>query len=229
MDASEVLKKIAEGFKSVLASVEPTTEPTETQTFKDVKTQDGLTILSYDGETPAPQMPVFVMDESGQRLPAPDGDYILEDGSTLKVQGGIIMEVVAGGAPAEPPAEGAVENADANAGTPQAQVPQVPKSVIESIVKEYHFQEQLDELKTSLEAKDATITELTEKLTKAEGETAKFSKAFKDLTDLVVKIADQPATDSKTEKKDAFIKETNTEPVPEAVAEFRKKHLNNHF
>lgn len=58
----------------------------------DVKTQDG-TILSYDGELTT-GVEIFILDENG-RTPAPDGEYILEDGTKLSVAGGKIEEVEA--------------------------------------------------------------------------------------------------------------------------------------
>lgn len=201
-------------------------KPSTEQKFKEVKAQDG-TLLSYDGEMPMAGMPVFVLDEAGQRLPAPDADYVLEDGSTLKVQGGVIKEVVAGQtAPEAQGAEGKVENAEAPAtnAAPQAQTP-APKAVVESIIKEYRFQEQIDELKAVIAEKDKTITELTEKFTAQSAETEKHKQAFSKLSELVGKIADEPATTSKTEKKEGFEKKAaKMGDISKEIKEFRKKH-----
>lgn len=72
--------------------------------FKDVKTADGQ-ILSYDGDL-AIGVEVFIVDENG-RTPAPDGKYMLEDGTKLDVVAGKVesMEVVepVGTPPAEAP------------------------------------------------------------------------------------------------------------------------------
>jgi hypothetical protein len=51
------------------------------QKFKDVKLNDGTTIVSYDGDTPAQGMPLFVVTPEG-RIPAPDGEHVTEDGTT---------------------------------------------------------------------------------------------------------------------------------------------------
>lgn len=70
--------------------------------FKDVKTSDG-TILSYDKDL-AVGIEIFVVDETG-RNPAPDGEYILEDGTKLEVSAGVVDSVGAPEAPIETPME----------------------------------------------------------------------------------------------------------------------------
>lgn len=221
MEKENPLKKLAIGLKAVIAEFAgETSKPSESQNFNEVKTQDGQLILSYDGEMPMANMPLFILDEAGQRLPAPDGDYVIEDGSTLKVSKGVITEVVAG--TAEAPAEEAlpVEQAEQTPANTQAQAPvQTPKAVVESIVKEYRFQEQLDELKASLEAKDKTIAELTEKFNAQVAENEKHKQAFGKLAELVTAIADEPAKPTTVEKKDGFKKN----PIKEDKSDFEKK------
>jgi len=79
------------------------TEETEQPTnLIDIKTKDGI-ILSYEGELGV-GIEIFVVDESG-RNPAPDGEYILEDGTKLMVAGGKIEEMEAPEAPIEAPEE----------------------------------------------------------------------------------------------------------------------------
>lgn len=199
MDALEKIKTFARELAAKL----------NTETFKEVKTKDNKYILSYDGETPMAGMPISIMDEAGQRLPAPTADYILEDGSTLKIQDGVVMEVIAGQAePAEQGAEAKVENAEANPNAPQATNPApAPKAVVESIVKEYRFQEQIEELKASLSEKDKAIADLTEKFNKATEATTKNESTIKDMFALVKQIAELPASESKVENKDKFKKD----------------------
>jgi hypothetical protein len=62
------------------------------QVFKDAKLQDG-TILS--AETFDPGQALMIIDEEGNRTPAPDGEHILEDGSVVFVTGGLIDRVEA--------------------------------------------------------------------------------------------------------------------------------------
>ena len=65
-------------------------EPTSEQTFIDAKLVDG-TIIRY--ESLEVGMPLMVIDEAGNELPAPDGEHELEDGTKVKVESGIIIEV----------------------------------------------------------------------------------------------------------------------------------------
>jgi hypothetical protein len=62
------------------------------QVFKDAKLQDG-TIVS--AESFEPGMDLTIIDEAGNRTPAPDGEHILEDGTCVEVMGGKITEVEA--------------------------------------------------------------------------------------------------------------------------------------
>ena len=118
--------------------------------------------------------------------------------------------------------KGKTEQAEAPA--PGAQTPApAPKAVVESIVKEYRFQEQLDELKALVSEKDKTIAELTEKFTKASESIDKNGEIVKELFALVNKIGDLPSTESKVEKKDTF-KKADPKPsnLSEKVAELQK-------
>lgn len=226
MDNPSKFKKLADGLKAVFAEFTG-----QTVKFQEVKATDG-SILSYDGEMPMAGAPIFIMDEAGQRLPAPTADYILEDGSTLKIQDGVIMEVVAGAeAPVEQNQDPAkVEQAEAPpAQNTATQAPSVPKTVVESIIKEYRFQEQLDEVRALLELKDKTIAELTEKFATSQAEVTKITEAFTKMSELVDKIADQPADESTPEKKDGFKKTKKEVSGTDEVTEFRKKHLQNQF
>ena len=68
---------------------------------------------------------VFVEDENGENVPAADGDYVLEDGRTVEVEGGKVTKIEAKedepampAAPAEPAAEQMVDEMPAEPETP---------------------------------------------------------------------------------------------------------------
>jgi hypothetical protein len=84
MNLNEAIEKLS-GLVSKF-NAEPTTE----QTFIDAKLMDG-TIVRY--ESLEVGMPLFVIDEAGNELPAPDGEHTLEDGTMVTVEGGILIEV----------------------------------------------------------------------------------------------------------------------------------------
>ena len=58
--------------------------------FAEVKTMDGI-VLKVDGDV-AVGNAVMVVTEEGE-VPAPDGEYELEDGTKFKIEGGLISEI----------------------------------------------------------------------------------------------------------------------------------------
>lgn len=61
------------------------------QNFADAKLNDG-TIVSAEAFEPGQDL--FIIDELGERIPAPDGEHTLEDGTKVMVEGGKIKELV---------------------------------------------------------------------------------------------------------------------------------------
>lgn len=84
---------------------EATEAAEETAELASVATDKGE--LLYEGEI-AVDTEVFVADAEGNQTPAEDGDYVLEDGRTLKVAEGKVAEIVE----AEPIAEETPEEAE---------------------------------------------------------------------------------------------------------------------
>ena len=63
------------------------------QKFGNVTTDKG--VLSWDGDDDLKAGDsVYVRDEEGNRIPAPDGDYTTEDGKVIKVSDGKVTEIV---------------------------------------------------------------------------------------------------------------------------------------
>lgn len=58
----------------------------------EVKTQDGAMTFSYEGDALAVGMPIMDI-TSGTPVPVIDGDYTLEDGTKIKVSGGMVSEL----------------------------------------------------------------------------------------------------------------------------------------
>lgn len=57
-----------------------------------IKTDNG--VLTYEGEEIAEGVAVYVEDEEGNRTPAADGVYVLEDGREMTVEGGKVASIV---------------------------------------------------------------------------------------------------------------------------------------
>ena len=81
--------------------------------------------LIYNTDTLEVGSEVFVEDENGENVPAADGDYVLEDGRTVEVEGGKVTKIEAKedepampAAPAEPAAEQMVDEMPAEPETP---------------------------------------------------------------------------------------------------------------
>lgn len=95
VDAPEVDETTEEAEEVAEETEEPAEEE---QTLASVATDKGD--LLFEGEL-AEGTEVFVADEEGNRTPAEDGDYILEDGRTLKVAEGKVAEIVEAETPTE--------------------------------------------------------------------------------------------------------------------------------
>lgn len=68
---------------------------TETEMAEDkmfIKTKDGI-IFAVNGTELAVDAPIVMIDEAGIEQPIEDGDYILEDDSTITVKGGLVSVI----------------------------------------------------------------------------------------------------------------------------------------
>ena len=77
--------------------------------FNQVSTDKG--ILVWDGGESLPEVKdnVWVLDVEGNRIPTEDGDYVLEDGTTIQVQNGVVVAISLPSAEPEEPVEAPVE------------------------------------------------------------------------------------------------------------------------
>jgi hypothetical protein len=190
------------------------------QKFKDVKLNDGTTIISYDGDMPAQGMPLFVVTPEG-RIPAPDGEHVTEDGTTIVVIGGLIAEVkeaeveapAAEGTPTETPAAAPVESAAA------------PKRVIKSQVEEHVFSLEIEGVEPISVDFSSMFTAFNEKFAALEKENtelkAEFAKAAEFKTEvikLVSEIGDQPAAEATDKEVNKFKKKMS---LKDAQLQFR--------
>lgn len=87
-------------LKSMFSKIE---EDSAEVKLSEVKLKDG-TILSIEGEAPAVGAAVQVVAEGGN-VPAPDGEYELEDGSKITIASGKISEMKPADKPADKPVE----------------------------------------------------------------------------------------------------------------------------
>ena len=140
--------------------------------------ESGQEIMT-DADAFAVGVAVFVMNDENERIPLPDGDYQLEDGSMLVVAEGTVSEMKDAEAPAEE-VEEVVEEVEASADM-------ITREDVASMIADA-VSEAKKEFSSQIEERDAKITELSKTAS------AKISRAPKmeqkvqvDLTKLTMK------------------------------------------
>jgi hypothetical protein len=171
-------------------------------------------------------MPLFVVTPEG-RIPAPDGEHVTEDGTTIVVIGGLIAEVkeaeveapVAEGTPTETPAATPVESASA------------PKRVIKSQVEEHVFSLEIEGYEPITVDFSSMLAPYNEKFAALEKENAEYKAEFAkaaefktEVIKLVSEIGDQPAAEATDKEVNKFKKKMS---LKDAQLEFRNALKNN--
>ena len=141
--------------------------------------ESGQEIMT-DADAFAVGVAVFVMNDENERIPLPDGDYQLEDGSMLVVAEGTVSEIKDAEAPSEEVVEEEVEEVEAS-------VDMITREDVASMIADA-VSEAKKEFSSQIEQRDAKITELSKTAS------AKISRAPKmeqkvqvDLTKLTMK------------------------------------------
>lgn len=162
--------------------------------FETIKTDKA--VLEYDGEL-AVATKVFVVEDE-ERIPATDGDYVLEDGRTLVVADGEIKEI-----------KEAVE--------PEIVEPEVEETKEEEIVAEEEIKEEEEIVEpeveeTKEEEEIVEPTELEKKITELEGKVAELETLVKKLV-----------SDAETQMKDIEEKFSKMSLAKPAAEEFENQ------
>jgi hypothetical protein len=195
MNLNEAIEKLS-GLVSKF-NAEPTTE----QTFIDAKLVDG-TIVRYEklevGQT------LFVIDEAGNELPAPDGDHELEDGTKVTVESGIITEV-----------------ASKDEEMPEEEAPiEQPMAAVESVSKEDFetLKNEVDNLKTKFEE----FTKTNETLS---ADNISMKEIVKETFSIVEKLAKVPSDNPVTVRSNNPFKKsvTREQELESIINKFKNK------
>lgn len=132
--------------------------------FSEVKTIDGI-VLQYDGEL-AEGTPLFVLDEEGNQIPAPEGDYQVEYEDQLWVVSidvnGVLVKLEAVNVEEEPMSEEETVN--------EMMSKQEFDAIIQQVITD------TDSRITALEAKFAELLEVKESKFKDERKKVELSK-----------------------------------------------------
>ena len=166
MNLNEAIEKLS-GLSSKFNATE--TETT-TETFVDAKLMDG-TIVRY--EKLEVGMPLMVIDEAGNELPAPNGEHQLEDGTMVTVEEGIITEI-----------------ATKEEEMPEEEVPlEQPMAAVETITKE-----EFETLKSEVEALKTKFEEFTKTNDTITAENTAMRAIVKETFSIVEALAKVPST-----------------------------------
>lgn len=141
--------------------------------------ESGQEIMT-DADAFAVGVAVFVMNDENERIPLPDGDYQLEDGSMLVVAEGTVSEMKDAEAPAEEVAEEEVEEVEAS-------VDMITREDVASMIADA-VSEAKKEFSSQIEERDAKITELSKTASTKISRAPKMEQKVQvDLTKLTMK------------------------------------------
>lgn len=210
---AENIKKFAGALKEAFKLLGEQTE----QKFKQETLQDG-TVVSYDGDAPQLNAPLYVVTPDGQQLPCPDGEVTLPSGLVATVVSGVITELEPAGTPETPatdvetpaPIGGGQGMSESNLTAPQA------KAIIESIVRESRFAIEMEEKFAAFKAENDA---LKAELESVKAESAKHLAFAKELSKAVDQLGDMPS--APVTKKQAEFR-THV-PSVESLDEWRNK------
>ena len=125
--------------------------------------------IQTDAESFAVGASVFVVNDEGEQIPLPDGDYTLADGSVLVVSEGAIVEVNEGST--EPEVEAEEDKEEEMSEEPKAEEVEASQEVLTREEVAGMIAEAIEatkaEFSSQLEERDAKITELSKQATKS--------------------------------------------------------------
>lgn len=166
MNLNEAIEKLS----GLISKFNATETETTTESFIDAKLIDG-TIVRY--EKLEVGMPLMVIDEAGNELPAPNGEHELEGGIMVKVEDGIIIEV-----------------ATKEEEMPEEEMPlEQPMAAVETITKE-----EFETLKAEVETLKTKFEEFTKTNDTITAENTAMRAIVKETFSIVEALAKVPST-----------------------------------
>ena len=153
-----------------------------------VATLDSGQEIQTDAEAFAVGVAVFVVNDEGEQIPLPDGEYTLQDGSMLVVAEGAVSEMKE----AEAEVEAEEEKEEEMSEEPKAEEVEASSEVLTREEVAGMIAEALEatkaEFSSQIEERDAKITELSKQATKSLSRAPKMEvKAPVDITKLSMK------------------------------------------
>jgi hypothetical protein len=162
MTLKERISDIFEKYSVELAVEEK--EETNEVAFATAVLESGQEIQT-DADAFAVGVSAFVVNDEGERIPLPDGDYKLQDGSMLVVADGAVVEV--NEATTEPEVEAEEEKEEEmKAEEVEASSDVLTREAVEGMIAEA-IEATKKEFSSQIEERDAKITELSKQATKS--------------------------------------------------------------
>ena len=87
-----LLSRVDELFKKYGKDLKVTLSGEKKEMLASATTSEGITV-STPAEAFAAGVEVYITDDSGNNVPAPNGEHVMEDGSVIVVQDGVIAEI----------------------------------------------------------------------------------------------------------------------------------------
>lgn len=166
MNLNEAIEKLS----GLISKFNATETETTNETFVDAKLADG-TIVRY--EKLEVGMPLMVIDEAGNELPAPNGEHQLEDGTMVTIEEGIITEI-----------------ATKEEEMPEEEMPlEQPMAAVETITKE-----EFETLKAEVETLKTKFEEFTKTNDTITAENTAMRAIVKETFSIVEALAKVPST-----------------------------------
>ena len=163
MTLKERISDIFEKY-SVELAVEEKEETQEVALMATAVLESGQEIMT-DADAFAVGVSAFVVNDEGERIPLPDGDYKLQDGSMLVVAEGAVVEV--NEATTEPEVEAEEEKEEEmKAEEVEASSDVLTREAVEGMIAEA-IEATKKEFSSQIEERDAKITELSKQATKS--------------------------------------------------------------
>ena len=161
MTLKERISDIFEKY-SVELAVEEKEETQEVALMATAVLESGQEIMT-DADAFAVGVSAFVVNDEGERIPLPDGDYKLQDGSLLVVAEGAVVEV--NEATTEPEVEAEEEKEEEmKAEEVEASSEVLTREAVEGMIAEA-IEATKKEFSSQIEERDAKITELSKQAT----------------------------------------------------------------
>jgi hypothetical protein len=182
------------------------------QKFEQAKLEDG-TIVMWEGELTTGAA-LFVVDEQGVQMPAPDGEHKLEDGTIVSTAGGLVVTVTP--ADAEEKAEIEVEVEDKKSEDMAGELEMLVEKLAEKLAALEAKIEEMGKKPESMSSEDVNA--------KVAAINSEIASKFNAVVDLVSKISNEPAAEVVQPVKSGFgkVRTNSIEDISKAIHNLKK-------